>query len=132
MAPPISRKLIENEAGLFIVSGNPDVGYDLAAVELHSVEHFQRSWQAVQAAGDRTADVNVVLLPFEDAQWLGEFLHDVLDPNSLSDYMCQLIGPIPAGIIEAFDLDPDDMAEWFDPQPEDEDEDDDEDGEGGE
>lgn len=53
MAAPISRKLIENEAGLFVVSGNPDVGYDLAAVELQPVAHFKRSWQAVQAAGDQ-------------------------------------------------------------------------------
>lgn len=53
MSMKISRKLIETDTGeLFVVSGNPEVGYDLAAVELRTVGHFQRSWQAVKRASE--------------------------------------------------------------------------------
>lgn len=47
----VSHKLVEGADGTFhVVSGNPDVGYDLAAVTLTPVGHYRRSWQAVHRA----------------------------------------------------------------------------------
>ncbi len=50
MSAPVSHKLIVADDGLYVVSGNPDVGYTLAAVTLTSVGHYRRSWQAVHRA----------------------------------------------------------------------------------
>lgn len=51
----VSRKLIEGvdergDLALYIVEGNPDVGYDLFRCRLDHVGHHRRSWQAVSAA----------------------------------------------------------------------------------
>jgi hypothetical protein len=47
----VSRKLVEGRSGnLFVVEGNPDIGYTLHHVTLTEVGHYKRSWQAVQRA----------------------------------------------------------------------------------
>jgi hypothetical protein len=52
LAEPISRKLIVRPDGrMFIVTGNPTVGYDChEIVEAVDLGHYRRSWQAVAAA----------------------------------------------------------------------------------
>ncbi len=59
-----------------------------------------------------------ITLSIEDAQWLGEFLHDVLNDDFMGAYQREIVGPIPAGVAAAFDLDDETLA-LFDPQPED-------------
>lgn len=51
----VSRKLVEGvdtegNPALFIVEGNPEQGYDLFRCRLDHVEHYRRSWQAVEVA----------------------------------------------------------------------------------
>jgi hypothetical protein len=55
MGAQVSRKLVEGvdtegDLALFIVEGNPDQGYDLYRARLEHVEHYKRSWQAVEVA----------------------------------------------------------------------------------
>lgn len=51
----VSRKLIEGvdddgNTALFVVQGNPEVGYDLFRCRLDHITHCRRSWQAVTKA----------------------------------------------------------------------------------
>lgn len=51
----ITRKLVEGvdtegDFALFVVEGNPTQGYDLSRARLDHVEHYKRSWQAVEVA----------------------------------------------------------------------------------
>lgn len=48
-----------------------------------------------------------------DEEWLNEFMHDILTADFLGDYLRELVGPIPPGIIDRFGLDAADMAELF-------------------
>lgn len=71
MSTPLSRKLVEGRSGeLFVVVGNPDVGYTLHHAQLSEVGHYKRSWQAVQRARDGHDEVAVPVLPRE--QLVGE------------------------------------------------------------
>jgi hypothetical protein len=47
----VSRKLTDGPDGqLYIVAGNPEIGYDLLKVTTEPVNHPHRSWQALAAA----------------------------------------------------------------------------------
>lgn len=55
MTIAITRKLVEGvdtegEFALFVVEGNPDIGYDLFRCRLDRVDHCKRSWKAVEIA----------------------------------------------------------------------------------
>lgn len=51
MSPPTSHKLIVRDDGhMFVVSGNPSVGYTCRHATLETVSEHKRSWQAVTAA----------------------------------------------------------------------------------
>ena len=53
----ISRKLTEGRGGqLYLVEGNPEIGYTLHSVTLSEVGHFKRSWQAIEAAATGGSD----------------------------------------------------------------------------
>ena len=53
----ISRKLTEGRGGqLYLVEGNPELGYTLHSVTLTEVGHFKRSWQAIEAASTGGSD----------------------------------------------------------------------------
>lgn len=53
MSRPVSRKLVEGRSGeLFVVEGNPEVGYTLHHAALTEVGHYKRSWEAVRRAQD--------------------------------------------------------------------------------
>lgn len=58
-------------------------------------------------------------LSIEAAQWLGEFLHDVLNDDFMGAYQREVVGPIPAEIAAAFDLSAETLA-LFDPSLDDE------------
>lgn len=48
MSTPVSRKLVEAADGrLWLVTGNPDIGYTAHQITLGPGTHFKRSWQAV-------------------------------------------------------------------------------------
>lgn len=48
MSVPVSRKLVETGDGrLWVVVGNPDIGYTAHELTLGAGVHFKRSWQAV-------------------------------------------------------------------------------------
>lgn len=69
---------------------------------------------AIRAAhvGHVLPDVTITL-PHAAAEWLVTFMSDVLNDDFLGEYQREHVGPIPGAVVEAFNLDPVDTAEWF-------------------
>lgn len=73
MSQPISHKLIVRDDGqMFVVSGNPTVGYKCQHATLEPISDHKRSWQAVTAAGEWAA-----VEPTEAERFEGEVIEQL-------------------------------------------------------